>query len=143
MGILSSGVYSMTFDAATVARMGRLINAAPVFAAYYTTAMNACVNRVETAAKQNALDYFANPTGTLSRAITGFVRSPWEGVVGVGQQVPYARRRELGFVGTDSLGRTYNDPAYLYLHDGLESSRGFISTAFRTSTQMAVAQVII
>lgn len=144
MGILTSGIYSMTFDAASVARLGRLINAAPVFAAYYTTAMNACVNRVQTAAKQNAADgRFQNPTGNLMRGITGYVRSPWEGVVGVREAVPYARRRELGFVGTDALGRTYNDPGYFYLRDGLEDSRPFISATFRTSTQMAVASMII
>ena len=139
MGILSSGVYSMTFDAATVARMGRLINAAPVFAAYYTTAMNACVNKVRT----EAMNVAPVLTGNLRRSITGYVASPWEGVVGVGEQVPYARRRELGFIGTDALGRSYADAGSFYLHTGLENSRAFIRDAFRTSTQMAVAQVII
>lgn len=31
------------------------------------------------------------------------------------EQVPYARRLELGFVGTDSKGRHYNDPPRPYL----------------------------
>lgn len=39
-------------------------------------------------------------------------------VAGMGvpmDQVPYARRLELGFVGTDSLGRHYSDPPKPYL----------------------------
>ena len=43
--------------------------------------------------------------------------------VSVGTNVEYARRREFGFAGTDSLGRTYNDPATPYLRPAVESQR--------------------
>lgn len=44
--------------------------------------------------------------------------------VSVGTNVAYAARREFGFAGTDSLGRTYNDPATPYLRPAIESEKG-------------------
>lgn len=41
----------------------------------------------------------------------------------IGSAVEYARRIELGFVGEDSLGRRYNQPAFPYLRPGLEAAR--------------------
>lgn len=145
MSFLSTAAFSVTLDAASVARMAALINCAPIFTAYYSAAMNACVNRVATKAKQNTADRFADPTGTLMRGINGYVISPFEGVVGVGQQVPYARRREFGFNGmTDALGRTYtNDPGFFYLRDALEDSRPFIASAFRGAAQLAIRDIIL
>lgn len=56
-------------------------------------------------------------TGTLRRGITHDPITPW-GVGGwqtrVGPTVIYSRRIELGFAGTDSLGRRYNQPPYPY-----------------------------
>lgn len=46
--------------------------------------------------------------------------------VSVGTNVEYARRRELGFMGTDSLGRTYHDPATPYLRPAVESQKGAV-----------------
>ena len=37
-------------------------------------------------------------------------------------QAPYARRIELGFTGTDSIGRSYNQPPYPYFHKGVEQA---------------------
>ena len=145
MGLMSGGLFSMTFDAASLARMATLVNAAPIFAAAYQTAMGACVAKVVTESKNVASTSFANPTGTLMRGITGYVETPWRGIVGVGQQVPYARRREYGFSGmTDALGRTYtDDPGAMYLHQGLENSRTFIRSAFFGATQLAIREMIL
>lgn len=44
--------------------------------------------------------------------------------VSVGTNVEYAARREFGFTGTDSLGRTYQDPATPYLRPAIEATRG-------------------
>lgn len=44
--------------------------------------------------------------------------------VSVGTNVDYGRRLELGFVGTDSLGRTYHQPAGGQLRAAVESTKG-------------------
>lgn len=51
--------------------------------------------------------------------------------VDVGTDVPYARRIELGFMGTDSLGRTYHQPARPYLRPGLDQNEREIQTEVR------------
>ncbi len=144
--------YTMTFDPATFARLRTLTRVAPIFTALSLAAMNACVNKVRTEAVMlapvgsfGAGNGRTGTGGTLRRGITGQVRSPWEGVVGVGHEVPYARRREFGFSGmTDALGRFYpNDPGAMYLHGGLDASRPFIVSAFRTAAQLAVQRVAL
>jgi len=37
---------------------------------------------------------------------------------------PYAARIELGFRGTDSIGRSYNQPPYPYFYKGIETAIG-------------------
>ncbi len=44
--------------------------------------------------------------------------------VSVGTNVEYGPRLELGFTGTDSLGRTYHQPAGGHLRAAVESTRG-------------------
>ena len=56
-------------------------------------------------------------TGTLRRSIT--IKYPHRGGGGlyeaqIGPTVIYSRRIELGFDGTDSIGRTYHQPPYPY-----------------------------
>lgn len=55
-------------------------------------------------------------TGRLRASITHRVERAGRGIRGwIGSNVPYARRIELGFHGTDRLGRAYNQWAYPYL----------------------------
>lgn len=42
----------------------------------------------------------------------------------VGSSAPQARRLELGFHGTDALGRRYNQPPYPFLGPALEAVEG-------------------
>lgn len=44
------------------------------------------------------------------------------GVATVGTEVPYSRRLELGFYGTDSLGRTYSQQPYPFFSRAIEGS---------------------
>ena len=68
-----------------------------------------------------------NRSGALARsirmvAVEELGRSAWSS-----QTAPtlvYSRRIELGFTGTDSLGRMYDQPPFPYLHPGLISSTG-------------------
>lgn len=74
-------------------------------------------------------------TGTLRRSIHigGHTFEGGEGAgdigmntsqqVAVGTNLPYARRIELGFSGTDALGRTYNQPPRSYLRKALDEQR--------------------
>lgn len=52
------------------------------------------------------------PTGDYRRSWT---RRKVTGGFSVGTNRPQARRLEYGFVGTDSIGRTYNQPPYPHL----------------------------
>jgi len=49
----------------------------------------------------------------------------------VGSNVEYARRYDMGFVGTDSLGRKYNQKPRAYLRVALEKNRKRILSAFK------------
>jgi Bacteriophage HK97-gp10, putative tail-component len=141
MGILSG--FTVAFTPDTLLRIARLAAVAPVFEAYYLTAMNACVNKVADEARKNAT---ANVrTGTLRRGIQGHVRSPWLGEVGVTNVVPYAHRREVGFSGqTDALGRYYPyDPGTFYLERGLRTSEPFIAAAFAGATTAGIRTLVI
>lgn len=149
MANVSSG-YVVELTPGSVARLTALMGLSTRMAAYYMTAMGACVLKVQenavVATKDGRFRYERiTPTGTISRGIKGYVESPYVGVVGVGHEVPYARRREFGFSGqTDALGRTYtNDPGAFYLRDGLEGSRGFIVSAFGGAVGMAVRDVTL
>jgi hypothetical protein len=145
MGLLSDAPYVVSLDAASLARMRRLLMTGPIFARYYQAAMNSCVAKVVQESKTAASEAFRKPTGKLMGGITGQAQSPWRGVVGVGQQVPYARRREFGFSGmTDALGRYYNlDPGAFYLHTGLQRAQPYIRTTFFAATELAMRDVII
>jgi hypothetical protein len=60
------------------------------------------------------------PTGDYRRSITGDVERKAGSVVGtVGTTRPQGRRLELGFAGTDSLGRHYNQPPYPHFRPAL------------------------
>lgn len=62
-------------------------------------------------------------TGALRRGITHDPITPW-GVRGwttkLGPTVIYSRRIELGFRGTDSLGRRFDAPGYPYFEPAID-----------------------
>ncbi len=71
----------------------------------------------------------AAPTGTLKARITHEIdEATMTGRVGT--NLEYARRLELGFVGTDSLGRRYNQAPRPYLRPALEKNRAAIKKLF-------------
>lgn len=60
-------------------------------------------------------------TGTLRRSVrTELVDG---GDVAVGTDLPYARRIELGFIGTDSRGRHYHQAAQPYLRPAYDETK--------------------
>jgi hypothetical protein len=64
-------------------------------------------------------------TGTLRRSIHFTPTAKLAGgyTTTVGPSTVYGRRVELGFVGTDSLGRTYNQPAFEYFGPAVKEVR--------------------
>lgn len=81
-------------------------------------------------------------TGTLMRSIS---QAPVPGhlSVTVGTDLPYAARMEYGFVGRDSLGRRYNQPAQPYLRPALrensEEVRDIVIQVIKTKLLAAMA----
>jgi len=66
--------------------------------------------------------------GTLFRSIEQDVRVDTLAIVGrVGSNLSYARRLELGFTDTDSLGRTVNQAPRPYLRPALRRNRRILA----------------
>lgn len=80
-------------------------------------------------------------TGTYRRSLHPLSESPTE--VRVGTDLVYARRLEYGFSGTDSLGRTYNQPPGGYARRAADTQRDAaireIGAAFADLLRAAVA----
>ena len=70
-------------------------------------------------------------TGGVAKADDGIGQPEKELTGVVGTNVEYARRVEMGFVGTDSLGRTYNQAPNPYLRPALEKNRSKILALFK------------
>ena len=92
------------------------------------TAMRAGALLVENEAKARA----AYLTGTLRRSIE---QDPLHEqlAVKVGTNLPYAPRVEYGFVGVDSLGRRYSQPAQPYMRPALAMNREEINETVRAA----------
>lgn len=73
----------------------------------------------------------ANASGRPGpRAVTGNYRRSWSArpvpgamAVVVGTNAPQARRLEWGFSGTDSLGRSYNQPPFAHVEPAINQER--------------------
>ncbi len=87
-------------------------------------------------------------TPVLSGALRDDQRiiTEWEGVDAshglVGSDLAYARRRELGFSGIDSLGRTYNDPPSGFLRQTIDLNQGEVRAAMALSIQTTLRRTV-
>lgn len=63
------------------------------------------------------------PTGDFNRTIVGEVEQGGDGTAWgqIGTNAAQALRLEFGFVGTDVLGRTYNQPPYPYMSRSVDA----------------------
>jgi hypothetical protein len=100
-------------------------------------------------------------TGTLGQArirgnasgrpgpnvITGAYRNSWQtqtrriphgAICTLGTDLPYGRRLEFGFVGTDSIGRTYNQPPFPHVQPAL----GFIENTLMSQMRLALTEIL-
>jgi hypothetical protein len=70
-------------------------------------------------------------TGRLFRSIAFVIRREGKQLVSrIGTDVPYGRRLELGYAGTDSSGRTYHQASRPFLRPGLQRSLGVMRRIF-------------
>jgi hypothetical protein len=65
-------------------------------------------------------------------------RLPYGAQCTIGTDLPYGRRLEFGFTGTDSLGRSYNQPPFPHVQPAL----GYIGSTLLTQMRFAVAEVL-
>jgi hypothetical protein len=56
----------------------------------------------------------------------------------IGTDLPYGRRLEFGFTGTDSLGRNYAQPPFPHVQPAL----GFIGATLLAQMRLAIAEVL-
>lgn len=79
--------------------------------------------------------------------ITGAYRNSWRpethrlaygAVCTIGTDLPYGRRLEFGFTGTDSLGRYYDQPPFAHVQPAL----GYIGSMLLAQMRLAVAEVL-
>ncbi|QBJ94424.1 HK97 gp10 family phage protein (plasmid) [Streptomyces seoulensis] len=119
--------------------------------------------RLEAAAKRvgPAVQRGVTHTGTLGIAkirgnasgrpgpnvITGAYRNSWKSVdrrwvnsalCTIGTELPYGRRLEFGFTGTDSLGRSYAQPPFAHVQPALP----FIEQTLKMQMKFAVMEVL-
>lgn len=66
-------------------------------------------------------------------------RLPYGAQCTIGTDRPQGRRLEFGFVGTDSLGRTYNQPPFPHVQPALP----YIQDTLMASMRLAVAEVLL
>lgn len=80
--------------------------------------------------------------------VTGAYRNSWRAqtrglpygaVCTLGTDLPYGRRLEFGFSGTDSLGRSYNQPPFPHVQPAL----GFIGQTLMAQMRLAVSEVLL
>jgi len=79
--------------------------------------------------------------------ITGAYRTSWRpemrglphgAACTIGTSLPYGRRLEFGFTGTDSIGRTYAQPPFPHVQPAL----GYIGTTLLAQMRLAVSEVL-
>lgn len=80
--------------------------------------------------------------------ITGAYRNSWRSEMHalphgaactIGTDLPYGRRLEFGFTGTDALGRNYAQPPFAHVQPAL----GYIGSTLLAQMRLAVSEVLL
>lgn len=112
--------FDASFDQRSLAEIAQLYGLSILHEPEVQAALSQAADLLVQAAQDNTWAVFANPSGQLASTLMKIQRSQNE--IEVGSDSPYAHRRNDGFVGTDSLGRSYNDPPYYYLTNALNDN---------------------
>ena len=110
--------FSMSWDPASLNQITQLVGFQGINSPEMQQAMGESGTLLQQAV-QNAMNW-QNPTGALEGSIEPVQDSPYE--IQVGSDLPYARRRDWGFDGADSLGRVYHDEGAFYMERGMDAA---------------------
>jgi hypothetical protein len=117
---MADGLINVAFDAASLGIIDHLGQFGTFLEPQMSAAMSKIGDLLVTATEANTWTAFQHPTGNLASHIAAQLQGPLEVIITV--DVPYAWRLEAGFVGTDSLGRNYNEAAEPYAMPALVAS---------------------
>lgn len=111
-------ILSLEFSPDSLREIARFAGIPALLAPQVQAAMDQGAEIIVAASQGNM--HWKNPTGRLEASMHRIVQTPYSIIVG--SDLPYARRRELGFSGTDSRGRTYNDKGAFFLTQAIEDN---------------------
>lgn len=131
--------FTLGYDQASLAAIAQL----PNFEMYLTPEISNLLSEAGDLITQDMVaktfEVFANPTGNLADSISYALASPVEIIISV--DVPYSRRMEEGFVGTDSIGRAYDESGKPYAQPALDENRELIEFMFSSMLDSLVAKI--
>lgn len=134
--------FSFGWDTGSLQKLVELAGFSALLDPEITEALTWAGELVVTTARSNTWEVFDNPTGRLASAIYFHVTSPKEVEVGV-RDIPYARRREMGFLNmTDSLGRFYpNDHERPYLLPAVQEDQWLIADRMELAVDRVLERI--
>ena len=130
---------SLSFDSESMRRMAAFAGVPALLDKEIQSTMKQVGDLLTERAQAKTWDVFQNPTGQLASTIAPIANSPFE--VQIGVDVPYAARLEYGFVGTDSLGRNYNQAPEPYLQPTLDENEGEIEDMFAAAIENTLGRI--
>lgn len=111
-------MFSASFDPHSLSEIAQLYGFSTLLSPQVQAAEQQIGDLIVQKTHDNAMARFLNNTpGGLAESFVVIPQSPYE--LEVGSPLPYAHRRDQGFVGADSLGRVYHDRPYLYFSDAV------------------------
>lgn len=111
-------MFSMSWDPQSLQQISQLVGFQGLRSPEMQQAMQESGTILQQAVRGSM--HWQNPSGALEDSIESIQDSAYE--VQVGSALPYARRRDQGFDGTDSLGRTYHDVGAFYMESGMDTA---------------------
>jgi HK97 gp10 family phage protein len=94
----------------------------------------------EAAAKANAPVFTGKLRDSIHAAAT--IDTPEKQERNVAPETPYARRIELGFIGPDSLGRMFHQPARPYMRPAFDTEREKAAAAIKDNVYAGVDEAM-
>ncbi len=132
-------MFQVSFDSKSLREMTSFAGLPALFAEEIQGTMKQVGDRLSERAQAKTWDVFKEPMGELASTIAPIAPSPFEVQIGVG--VPCGRRLELGFVGTDSLGRNYNQAPEPYLQPTLNENAPEVEDMFAVAIEQVLSRI--
>ncbi len=127
--------FSISFDPESLSRIAQFAGFGVLLSDNVQNAMQEAGSLL-VASVRGAMHWQNPGNDDLSNSIAVQTQSPYE--ILVGSDLPYARRRDWGFVGTDSLGRTYNDQGAFYMESGFDQAAPQASLLIESAAQATI-----